>query len=211
MYQCAMCHVHTCRTGEADRMPSGCPCGDEDSQKVKDLYLIEENHRIAVQSALVESEGYCRKTRLEEIMDFANRCGFKKLGVAFCLGLSKEANLLCRILKHNSFDVESVVCKSGSIPKEFLNICENHKLVPVSYEPMCNPIGQAYLLNKAKTDLNIIVGLCVGHDSLFIKYSDAPVTVFAAKDRVLAHNPLGAVYLSDSYYKKRLYPDPDSE
>lgn len=211
MYQCAMCFGHVCRTGELDKIPPGCPCGDEDSQKVKELYLIEENYKIAHNSALVESEGYCRKTRLEEIMEFANKCGFKKLGIAFCIGLSREANLLCKILRYNSFEVESVICKNGSIPKEFLNINENQKLSPETYEPMCNPIGQAHLLNKAKTDLNIILGLCVGHDSLFIKYSDAPVTVFAAKDRVLAHNPLGAVYLSESYYKKKLYPETDPE
>ena len=54
---------------------------------------------------------------------------------------------------------------------------------------MCNPIGQAVFLNKAGTQLNVILGLCVGHDSLFIKHAEAPVTVFAVKDRVLAHNP----------------------
>jgi uncharacterized metal-binding protein len=70
---------------------------------------------------------------------------------------------------------------------------------------MCNPIGQAKFLNKAKTDLNILLGLCVGHDSLFIKYSEAPITVFAAKDRVLAHNPLSAIYQSESYYKDKLF------
>ena len=70
---------------------------------------------------------------------------------------------------------------------------------------MCNPIEQAAFLNKAQTELNILFGLCVGHDSLFIKYSNAPITVFAVKDRVLAHNPLGAIYLSDSYYKNKLY------
>ena len=86
-----------------------------------------------------------------------------------------------------------------------MNISQDQKLKPNTYEPMCNPIGQAMLLNKAKTKLNIILGLCVGHDSLFIKYSEAPVTVFAVKDRVLAHNPLGALYLSDSYYKNRLF------
>jgi len=71
---------------------------------------------------------------------------------------------------------------------------------------MCNPITQAEFLNKEKTDLNIVIGLCVGHDSLFMKYSEAPVTVLAVKDRVLAHNPLGAVYLADSHYKKILFP-----
>ena len=138
-------------------------------------------------------------------MDFANKCNFKKLGVAFCVGLSKEAKIFSSILQHNGFEVNSVVCKNGSIPKEFLDIKEDEKVRPGTYESMCNPIGQATFLNKAETDLNIMLGLCVGHDSLFIKYSSAPVTVFAVKDRVLAHNPIGALYLSDGYYKNKLY------
>lgn len=63
--------------------------------------------------------------------------------------------------------------------------------------------------NEAKTDLNVVVGLCIGHDSLFFKYSEAPVTVLAVKDRILAHNPLGAVYLSESAYRKKLFPSKD--
>jgi len=73
--------------------------------------------------------------------------------------------------------------KTVAIPKEEINIKENEKVHPNTYEPMCNPIGQAFFLNKAKTDLNIILGLCVGHDALFIKYSEVPVTVLAVKDR----------------------------
>ncbi len=133
------------------------------------------------------------------------KCNFKKLGVAFCVGFSNEAKILSKILQHNGFEVNSVVCKNGSIPKEFLKIKDNEKVRPGNYEPICNPIGQATLLNDAKTELNILLGLCVGHDSLFIKYSNAPVTVFAVKDRVLAHNPIGALYLSESYYKDKLY------
>ena len=70
--------------------------------------------------------------------------------------------------------------------------------------PMCNPIAQAKLLNEEKTDFNIVLGLCVGHDTLFFKSSEAPVTVLAVKDRALAHNPLGALYLSDGYFKNKL-------
>lgn len=206
MYSCAMCSAHFCRTGELEKLPSNCPCNENQQiNKINDLYLEVENHKLAYQSALVEAEGYCEKTRLEEIIDFANKCNFKNIGVAFCLGLNDEANLLCKILKNNGFEVNSVICKNGSIPKEFLKIKDNQKIRPGAYEAMCNPIGQAVLLNKAQTDLNIILGLCVGHDFLFIKYSDAPVTVFAVKDRVLAHNPLGALYLSNSYYKNKLY------
>jgi uncharacterized metal-binding protein len=57
------------------------------------------------------------------------------------------------------------------------------------------------------TDLNVLMGLCVGHDSLFFRHSAAPVTVLAVKDRVLGHNPLAAVYQADGYYHDRLFPD----
>jgi uncharacterized metal-binding protein len=71
---------------------------------------------------------------------------------------------------------------------------------------MCNPIAQAEFLNGEETDFNIVLGLCVGHDTLFFKYSKAPVTVLAVKDRALAHNPLGALYLADGYMKGKIYP-----
>lgn len=205
MYTCAMCSNQSCRAGELDKTPLNCPCREEEQEKVKNLYQDEDNKELAYFSALTEAEGYCSKTRLEEIMDFANKCNYKKLGLAFCVGLTKEANIFCKILINNGFEVHSIACKNGSIPKEFLGINDKQKVRTGTYEPMCNPIGQAIFLNKAQTELNVILGLCVGHDSLFIKYSDSPVTVFAVKDRVLAHNPLGALYLSDNYYKNKLY------
>ena len=67
---------------------------------------------------------------------------------------------------------------------------------------MCNPAGQAQLLNEAKTQLNALCGLCVGHDAIFAKISEAPVTTLIAKDRVLAHNPVGAIY--SAYIRKQL-------
>jgi uncharacterized metal-binding protein len=72
---------------------------------------------------------------------------------------------------------------------------------------MCNPVVQAAILNKEKCDLDIMLGLCVGHDSLFIKYAEAPVTVFAVKDRLLAHNPLAALYQSSAYYRRLEEPE----
>lgn len=204
MYTCAHCKIHSCRSGKLETMPGNCPCG-EDQGLIKEAYQDELTAKLAYQSALVEAGGYCEKTRLEETIDFAQRCGFKRLGLAFCLGLAKEAAVVSKVLEHNGFEVQSVICKNGSTPKEFLGIEECQKIRPGTYEPMCNPVGQAELLNEAETELNIVMGLCVGHDSLFIKYSKAPVTVFAVKDRVLAHNPLGAVYLSEGFYHKKLY------
>ncbi len=210
MYTCGICSIHACKTGEKDKMPKNCPCLEKDQDiidKSRELYKDEENAKIAYQAALIESWGYCQKTRIEETIEFAKRCGYMNIGVAFCLGLHKEMKLLHNILTDNVFNVNSIICKSGSILKEELNIEDSQKFRLCTYEPMCNPIGQALYLNKAKTDFNILLGLCVGHDSLVIKHLEAPVTVLAAKDRVLGHNPMAAIYLSEGYYRKKLYPE----
>lgn len=206
MYTCDVCTKYVCRTGNPAEAPLNCPCRELDNiEEIKKFYLEKENMKLAHNSALVESEGYCKQTRVEEIINFANKCGYKKLGLAFCVGLSKEAKLFASILRNQGFTVESLSCKNGSILKEFINISNEEQVRPCTYEPMCNPIGQAKLLNQSGTELNILLGLCVGHDSLFLKHSEAPVTVFAVKDRVLGHNPLAAIYMAEGYYKKKLF------
>ena len=69
---------------------------------------------------------------------------------------------------------------------------------------MCNPIAQAEILNREGAEFNILLGLCVGHDALFLKYAKALTTVFVVKDRVLGHNPVAALYLSSTIYYRRL-------
>lgn len=141
--------------------------------------------------------------RIEELIQFARKCGYKKLGIAHCGGLIKEAGILSDILEKSGFDVVSVQCKAGTVPKEEIGIQANEKIVgPENWETMCNPIAQAMIINRTKVDLAIMLGLCIGHDTLFIKYCDVPLTVLAVKDRLLAHNPMAALYLSESYYSR---------
>lgn len=142
------------------------------------------------------------KTRMVEICEFAERMGYKRLGLAFCLGLSREAGIVEDILKSYGFEVVSTLCKAGGTPKEKIGIGDKDKIFQGTEESMCNPIYQAQLLNHEKTDFNVLLGLCVGHDSLFFKYAEAPTTVLAVKDRITGHNPLAAIYLSDTFYKK---------
>jgi uncharacterized metal-binding protein len=200
MFNCAVCSIHACNKRVFDKAPKNCPSLDEKIEEINEVYKEEENLKLAKASALVVSEGYGEKTRLEEIIDFAKRCEFMNIGIAFCIGLSSEAKILSKVLTHNGFTVNSIICKCGGVSRDHIEIHSS------STVPMCNPIGQAEFLNDAKTDFNIILGLCVGHDSLFIKYSKAPITVFAVKDRVLAHNPLGAIYQAEAYYKDKLFP-----
>ncbi|MCF7888522.1 MAG: DUF1847 domain-containing protein [Victivallales bacterium] len=208
MNSCTKCKAQFCnRTEDASKISTTCATNEKEiiAESLKEYKQNEEVGKIAFNSAIVESEGYCRDIRLLEIINFARKNNYKKLGLAFCVGLREESEIAEEILKHNEFEVISAACKFSNIDKTELGIDEKDKLEPGSFESICNPVGQAMLFNKEKTDLNILIGLCVGHDSLFFKYSDAPVTVFAVKDRVLGHNPLAAVYTSKSYYKKKLY------
>lgn len=142
-----------------------------------------------------------RKPRILEIVEFCGRMGYHKLGLAFCGGLQREAAVVCDILEKAGFQVVSAICKVGCMDKSQLGLKDAEKINGGGHESACNPIGQAYILNEAETEFNIVLGLCVGHDSLFFKHSQALGTVFAVKDRVLGHNPLAAIYTSPSYYK----------
>jgi uncharacterized metal-binding protein len=146
------------------------------------------------------------KTRIVEICEFAERMGYRKLGLAFCIGLSREAAVVEDIFKVHGFEVASAICKAGRTPKETIGITDEEKIHRGTEEAMCNPVYQAQLLNEAGTDFNVMLGLCVGHDSLFFKYAAAPTTVLAVKDRVTGHNPLASIYLSESYYRKLRHP-----
>ena len=204
MFTCAQCAVAVCRTGELDKMPKNCPMREEAYfEQVLDEYRKPENHDFYLTSTAIEYLGYCRWPRLREVSEFAKRMGYTRLGMGFCVGLHKEAAIVDRILRQQGFEVVSVACKTGSIPKVEVGYSEEMLLRPGTREVMCNPIAQAQLLNQSETQFNICLGLCVGHDSLFYKYCDAPVTTLVAKDRVTGHSPAAAIYCADSYFKTR--------
>lgn len=176
----------------------------EDIEWALERYEEGRNHNIMVASAEVEYEGYCQWTRVEEIMAFARKINAHRIGIANCIGLLNEARIFARILRANGFESYSVLCKVAGKSKSSIGIpqeCENIGAA------MCNPILQARLLNEAHTDLNVVIGLCVGHDSLFYKYSDAYVTTLVTKDRITGNNPAAALYTANSYYRKKLVPD----
>lgn len=201
MFSCAFCGKHSCEHNDLEHAPKACPSSEEAYTDIEALYS-GENLPMAQAAARVEAAGYCKNTRVEETMLFARELGMKRLGIAFCAGLKREAAILARILQENGFEVVSAKCKMGGQPKERLGLEDADKVQPGSFEPMCNPAAQAKYLDDNGAELAIVLGLCVGHDTLFIRSVKAPVTVLAAKDRVLAHNPLGALYLAESYYQK---------
>ncbi len=164
-----------------------------------------ENNALAVTAAVNEYENYGRRTRVEEIMIVAKGIGARKLGIATCVGLIEESKALARLLRAHGFEVYGVVCKVGATEKSRIGVPAECETLGRS---MCNPVLQALLLNRAGTELNIVVGLCVGHDSLFYKYAEAFTTTLICKDRVTGHNPAAVLYNLNSYYRRLKQPDP---
>lgn len=221
--ECARCRVpkgsRACDSLDG-AAPRGCPSrhGGEALTAAARAYREETTGLLARLASCQEAAGYARGdghadpvlTRIEEVCAFAARAGFRRLGLAFCGGLLEEARMLDEILVARGFEVVSAVCKVGAVPKEELGLGDADKVRPGTFETMCNPIAQAELLNRAGAELDLLLGLCVGHDALFLRHAHAPCTVIAVKDRVLGHNPLAALYTSGSYYRRlRRGPGPE--
>ena len=207
MYTCAQCAKHACYHNDPSAMPKNCPIREQEfMEETFQEYFNPDNHQFFGTSSEVEALGYCQWPRLRETIEFSKMMGYQKLGLAFCFGLRREAKVVDSLLRRHGFQVVSAICKTGGIDKERVGIAPDRKLHPGQFEAMCNPIAQARLLNSQHTELNISFGLCVGHDSLFNKYSEAMVTTLVVKDRVLAHNPIGAVYCSEGYFRAKLEP-----
>lgn len=205
---CADCAVTNC-IYEKGEYPSFCLTENLEENGLKDVleeameeYRKPEINKLAVSAAEVETENYCRMNRMEETIEFAKKIGAKKIGIATCAGLISETRTAAKILRHKGFEVFGVACKCGTQKKVDIGVPE---FCNATGENMCNPIFQAKYLNNEKTDLNILIGLCVGHDSLFYKYSDAPVTTLVSKDRVLAHNTVAALYQADKYFQTKYF------
>ena len=214
---CARCPIEArdrlCQK-ENGKSPKDCPTLNNKeaiSKAIKELKkpdVLEFARKASIQ----EGEGYGDKDlgydkirpikpRIIETIEFAHKMSFQRLGFVFCIGLRKEAKVVEKLFASEDFEVVSAVCKLGRTPKESIAVRDDQKNPHRILQSMCNPIAQAFVLNDEQTEFNIVMGLCVGHDSLFLKYSNAPCTVLAAKDRLLGHNPLAAIYTIDSYYR----------
>lgn len=190
---CANCNCnHMCYA-------KGKSCVEIDQDKALAIYDKEER-KIMKAAAYVEATFYMKYTRLQETAEFAKRMGYKTIGLGFCMGIQDEAKLFARYFTQQGFEVKSVCCKNCGINKDVLKLKKVSKDNPV--EPMCNPKGQAQYLNEHGVELFVSAGLCVGHDALFAKACNGPVTTLVVKDRVLGNNPMSVVY--SGYWKGKL-------
>ncbi len=201
---CIDCGRKACQKSNEALYPDYCltkNTSEEQLSRIMDAYKEEYNNAVMIQTAKIQAEYYEKLTRVEETILFAKEMGAKKIGIATCTALLKESITLAKILRAHGFQVFSACCKVGAVDKKDVGIPEEFiKLGP----NICNPIMQAQILNEEKTDLNIVMGLCVGHDVLFHKYIKGPATTMVVKDRVTGHNPAAPLYTTHSFYKQLL-------
>lgn len=200
---CSYCKRKKCFTGETSNVPENCPVKIRPEVLEESRKKLEQSQNQSMARDVARTwKDYGKLTRVEETVLYARLRGFKKLGIAFCVGLSEEAEKLTNLFLNEGFEVAAVCCMCGALCSEDVDLPEDDKVMPGHRQPMCNPIGQAAILDHEGCDLHVLLGLCVGDDTLFIKHAIAPVTVLAVKDRVLAHNPLGALYTSRHIYTR---------
>lgn len=173
---CMSCRERHCLHGRVCPMRNAFPSAT----------LTGNLHQLGEVAADIAAEPERVLCRIAELVYFALDMKYKRLGLAFCADLFDEAEVVAQLLRR-FFHVTPVCCKIGGL------VDPDDTTAPTP-GPQCNPSAQARILNEARTDLNVLMGPCMGADVILTQLSLAPVTVLVVKDRLLAHNPVAAVH-----------------
>ena len=117
-HSCSDCSRLGCRSASEEQYPPFCLTTNVDKALLEETLEIYRNDPeqglIARTSACIEGEFYGRLTRVEETIEFIKRMGYKKIGIASCVGLMREASIFARILKAKGIEYFTVGCKVGA-------------------------------------------------------------------------------------------------
>jgi len=199
---CHKCNgIKYCAVGRASKIIENCPMKiyPKVEKEARELYESDEFvKKSTAVASIVEARGYIHWSRLKDTVEYAKGMGYNRLGLAFCVGMLREVKRVAEILENYGFEVISTCCKTGGVKKTEVGIPEEYTMFSKTGYTIgwitCNPAAQALLLNEAKTEMNVIVGLCVGHDITFTHLSEAPVTTLIAKDRSAPHDPTAVLF-----------------
>ncbi len=191
---CHLCATKECRPGYPKGIPSYCVATEfhDVVEQTKREYAGPDAVDIYKAAGAVTTRGYGKWPRVQEAIEFAKELKLSKIGLASCVALIRELAMVGELFTGAGFEVVSVACQVGKVQPEERGVPE----LKGSHSATCNPIAQAEILNSAGTELNYMLGLCLGHDILFTRHSKAPVSTLIVKDRVTGQNPVAALYAS---------------
>ena len=198
---CNVCASLECRRGYPEGIPAYCLATrfHDVLEQTKTEYSTPDSIDIYKAASAVVTNGYGKWPRIQEAIEFAKELKVTKIGLASCVALIRELGLITELFTGVGFEVISAACQIGRVSAEARGVAE----LKDSRGVYCNPIAQAGILNSEGTQLNFILGLCLGHDMLFNRYSKAPVSTLIVKDRVTGHNPVAALY--SSFHRRPLW------
>ena len=187
-----LCTKQGCWRGQDSDIPGYCQANNylEEIEKSKEEYGKPENVRIYEAACVVGAEKDGFRPRVEEALHFSKELKLTKIGFATCTPLEYDMKTLERLFTQEGFRVVCAGCQIGRVSAEDRGLPHLNEYV----NSACNPIAQTQILNSASTELNFIVGLCLGHDILFTQHSKAPVSTLIVKDRMTGNNPSAALY-----------------
>ncbi|MFC2060664.1 DUF1847 domain-containing protein [Chloroflexota bacterium] len=198
---CNACAKLECRRDYPDGIPAYCVATrfHDIVEQTKAEYSAPDAIDIYKAAGAVVTNGYRKWPRIQEAIELAKELKLSRIGLASCVALIQELRLITELFTGAGFFVASAVCQVGRVSPEARGVPELKGL----HGATCNPIAQAEILNNEGTQLNFILGLCLGHDILFNSHSKAPVSTLIVKDRVTGNNPSAALY--SSFHRRPLW------
>jgi uncharacterized metal-binding protein len=154
----------------------------DDFPEAEALYGDETSRNLLVSAARIEARGYGHWTRLRELAEFSRLLGVTRLGIGHAPDMVWEGQRVATFLRR--FDLDPIL--------------------PPQTES-CDPLGQADFFQRKETELNVVAGMHVVGEALFLKRSHVPAVVLLARDARLHHNPAAAIYTSRSYSQDELH------
>lgn len=179
---CVRCTPKHCRT------TSSCGAEKFDSNELISQYGEHESQRIVQAAAeLVDAGRAGTLSRLQELIEFSGKMRYRKVGLAYCYGMEREARFVKEAFLRGGVPMISVSCTVGGLSQNALN--RESEIPNVS----CNPIGQAKQLEAEGADFVVLMGICLGHDILLQRNLNVDFTTLVVKDRVFAHDPIRGI------------------
>jgi uncharacterized metal-binding protein len=209
---CGTCKKRDCQKNYSNGIPNWCMAHKyaDVLENTKEEYSREGTVEIYKAASKIINNGKGKWTRVQEAIEFAKELQLTRIGLASCAALGRELRMVNELFTGAGFQVTSVLCQVGKVSAESRGIPE----LQGQYGTTCNPIAQAEILNSAGTELNFLLGLCLGHDILFQRHSKAPVSTLIVKDRITGQNPAMALYASQHrrpLWKEYCNKDADDE
>jgi len=187
-----ICSKQGCWRGHDTGVPKYCQANNytDELETATREYNNPEALALYKAASIVGQNNNGMTPRITEALLLTKELKLKRIGFAACVAMEWELGFLVKLFSMEGFEVITAGCQIGRVNAESRGVPEVKDCV----RSACNPIAQAEILNREDTQLNFVLGLCMGHDILFNQYSKAPVSTLIVKDRVTGNNPAAALY-----------------